>query len=185
MEQNPLLRCRQRIDVFNLLCASGSRNHPVKLRLADRSQWEVRRRVAALAGATMRDQPAQARDEALRQGLDRRAVVNRRAVGPAQLQPPVANACVHVDQVPALVVQPLRRPAALPRKPERRWLRNAVIKLAEIIEADLRLARPKPVRAAHISQDAVSNPAMRNRTQLLLHRLERLAGIPRPTNIQT
>ena len=86
-----------------------------------------------------------------------------------------------VDQVRPRIARALQRTHIFLGEAERNV---PAVELAEIVEADLGLRRRHRIIAAEVAQDAVADAAVGHRAQLLLHALERAAGIGRRADVE-
>ncbi|MCY1300775.1 hypothetical protein D9M70_503560 [compost metagenome] len=176
VEQHPLLHRRQRVDIGDL--RRGNRQ-TVQLRLAQSGQREVRRRHSTvLLPAAMLDQRLEFLGIVVGQAQDRPLVEQFPAEGPVQAQLAVVHLPVEAEQAAQRRLLALSRATAFLRRHEQTGFAiEAAIELTQVVENDLALRqslqRLPRLGTAQVAQQAVADPLVRHRPQLLLDRLDR------------
>src|SRR5262249_12693915 len=123
------------------------------------------------------DQALQGRDVAAREPLYRRGVVQLRAVDPVDAQLVPGDQADDLDQVGPLALRILLQPGRAIRQPEQPRFPGDLVRLPQVVEADLRLgARTQPLGdlrvLAQVAQNPVPDAAVGDLLELLVDRMQ-------------
>ncbi|MNX74081.1 hypothetical protein D3C86_1055060 [compost metagenome] len=176
MQQQALLHRRQRIDVLDV---GGGHAQAVELFLRHRRQRKVRRRDARSALGAEVDQRLQDVQEALRQRGDRILVMDRRAVGEADLERAAQHGRIDRQPRAAAAIGRALLSRALAREPPTRIGIERLVELTQIVEGHLGIgpvAQPRAFRR-QVPQQAITQPLARHPAKLFLDRFDALAQV--------
>src|SRR5689334_6773152 len=128
----------------------------------------------------MNDEGAQASGEQVGQVRYRLAAMNVLAVRPVDAQSPINDQPIEVEQMTAGIIAVLHGTRVFLCRHERRSLREKLVKLPQVVEADLRARQfvesPHGVGvAAQVTQGTVGEAASRERAELFFNLLQRSA----------